>query len=226
MNSSSDVRAFYTKSGTRIGVELPGNTSAPEGTDGIEVVATSAFPTYFMGVKGVARSQAQGVAAARATMPTTSSGGGGAAVFAGNTNRDDAIKTTGPKYTIKGTVHSNSGITNSGGGYVVTGEVEYVTTQSADKWTINSSTNAPVRSTVQPYPVSYKIEDFAPGGSEAIKAGALYRVIDGDFTLKDYVAQGPYYVRGNVKASSKFAAEKVTLVSQGTIDISLHRNLI
>ena len=42
------------------------------------------------------------MAAARATMPTTSSGGGGAAVFAGNTNRDDAIKTTGPKYTIKG----------------------------------------------------------------------------------------------------------------------------
>ena len=74
-----------------------------------------------------------------------------------------------------------------------------MTTQSADKWTINSSTNAPVRSTVQPYPVSYKIEDFAPGGSEAIKAGALYRVIDGDFTLKDYVAPGLYSLEGMSK---------------------------
>ncbi len=221
VSPSTNVHAWYTKAGVRIGVELPGNGSAPEGTDGIEVVTSITYPTYFIRALGISHAQALGIAGARATPPATNGGGGGAAVFAGNKQRSDAIKTTGPDYTIVGTVHSNAGITNSGGGYHVTGEVEYVTgTTSVDRWTIDSATDKPVQSTIQPYPVNFQLSDFAPGSAEAQKAGALYHDVAGDMTLNGVIPSGLYYVHGNVKGSSKFSADKVTIVSEGTIDIS------
>ncbi len=219
-NSTTNVRVWYTKLGQKVGVELPGNTNAPTDADGIEVTATTKFPTYFMGILGVSRSNAQGTAGARATPPTAGSSGSSVAVFAGNTNNKEAIKTTGPNYIMNGLIHSNSGITNSGGGYQVNGDVEYVTSASVDKWTINSSTNGPVQSTVKPYPVNYQASDFAPGGAEALKASPQYYYISGDLTLSGIVPAGLYYVKGNVSGSSKFTANNVTIVTEGTISIS------
>lgn len=216
-----DLTAFYSKDGVSLGVGVGGGV-VPSDANGVEVKAGQTMNSLFMRIVGITAYRASARAAARFTV--TQSGGFG--MFAGNRQDADSIKTTGSNYAINGTVHSNSGITNSGGGYVVNGIVEYGTTTSGvDKWTINPSQNNVNQVAPQSYPVDYKLSDFAPGSSEAIKAAPNYYPIQGNLKLDASTPPGLYYVNGDVSASTKFNLN-VTIVATGYVSISSPESIL
>lgn len=210
-----DLTAVYSKDGVSLGVGI-GSGTVPSDANGVEVKSGQTMNSLFMRVVGITAYRAAAHAAARFT--TAQSGGFG--MFAGNRQDADSIKTTGPSYTINGTVHSNSGITNSGGGYSVNGIVEYgTTTNGVDKWAITPAQNNPKLAPPQAYPVDYKLSDFAPGSTEALKAAPNYYPIQGNLKLDASTPPGLYYVNGDVSASSKFNLN-VTIVATGFVSIS------
>jgi hypothetical protein len=210
-----DLVASYSKDGVSLGVGV-GSGTVPNDANGVEVTTAETMNSFFLRILGIASYRAQARAAARFTIAQS----GGFGMFAGNRQDADSIKTTGPDYLINGNVHSNSGITNSGGGYVVNGMVEYgTTTTGVNNWAINPAQNNLNQVPPQPYPVDYKLSDFAPGSAEALKAAPNYYPIQGNLTLGPNTPPGLYYVNGNVSASTKFNLN-VTIVATGFVSIS------
>ncbi len=103
-----DAKAYANKniSGAAIVVTTPPNGQANE----IEVQVTASTPTAFAGVVGIPTMTATASAVAKST-----NGGSKYAIFTANTGCSPGINWTGSGATINGAVHSNSGLTVSGG---------------------------------------------------------------------------------------------------------------
>jgi Flp pilus assembly protein TadG len=212
--TSNNVIVYYTDSdGKHVGTALPKSGTAPAGAVGIEVTARTSTASFFGGVVGFKSFRPQATAAARSTCLLP-------AIFAYESNLpmgSKVIDWSGGNYTVKGVVHSNSDLNMSGTGNTINGPTETVT---------GSSPNAPsVASSVQPYPVSYNADDYAPGGSQAQAAGNDYHYIPSDSNLSQFVNNGVlqsglYYVTGNVNFSAPSVAANVTIVASGYITIS------
>jgi hypothetical protein len=144
-------------------------------------------------------------------------------IWANSTKHKDAIHWSGSKNVVNGNVHSNNDIKVSGSSNMIIGTTEYVSdfTDSSEK---NTFTETPIQVFPKPFPVQYKISDYAPGGPEAIAAEneGKYHYISKNFhsSSSDVVLDGLYYVKGNVKLSGSNISGVFTIVSEENIDVS------
>lgn len=105
------------------------------------------------------------------------------AVFGGSTSCDDTIDWSGSNTTIEGGIHSNNDITIGGSDNHVDGEATYLSSTdiSGSGNTFDPSAGNPSAGSVETYPFSFAIDDFAPGGSAADaadSAGEYYSTTD------------------------------------------------
>ncbi len=226
--NSVTVTAYYTTaSGTHTGGVLP-NGSVPSDATGVEVSTRSTTPAYFGKVVGFAAFQPAAVGAARCSK-------GIAAIFAdkcGQPSNSKVIDWSGSSQVVVGDIRSNSDLNMSGTGNVISNST--ISTGSAGvspagltgKATTPSSSFA-TDTSCEPYPVTFNIADYAPGGSQAVAAGGTYyHNISGNSSLSTYVHSGVldpgiYYVTGNVNFSSpSISAMNVTIVATGAITVS------
>lgn len=164
-------------------------------------------------------------------------GGGGAAIFAGSEICPNTIDWPGSVTSLVGGVHSNNDITVSGSSNSVKGEVTYVTTvdESGEITYEPPPPDNPVQTTVQPYPVHYQIEEYAPDGIKAIEAddkGEYYScecrmdmawlMDNGYFNDSTKVLKsGLYYTTEEIELQhSDIIGHGVTLVSRNVISIN------
>jgi hypothetical protein len=138
-----------------------------------------------------------------------------------NSTKGNAIQWSGSRNRVNGKVHSNNDIKVGGSSNIINGTTEYVSTFT-DSGSNNTYIPPPIKVSPEPSPVQYSIEDYKPGGKEAIAAGDRYHHIEGNFHISgsDVVLDGLYYVEGNVKLSGSNISGVFTLVAEGKIDVS------
>ena len=143
------------------------------------------------------------------------------AIWANSTTHKRAIQLSGSRNMVNGKVHSNNDIKVSGSSNMIKGTTEYVSTFT-DSGSNNTYIPPPIKVSPAPFPVQYDIEDYKPGGKEAIAAGDKYHHIKGNFHVSgsDVVSDGLYYVEGDVKLSGSNISGVFTIVTEGKIDVS------
>ena len=224
--SAITVTAYYTTaSGAHTGGTLP-NGSVPSDATGVEVSTRSTTPAYFGRVVGFAAFQPAAVGAAKCSK-------GIPAIFAdkcGQPSNTKVIDWSGGTYLVIGDIRSNSDLNMSGSNNTIsnstisTGSGAVSPAGLAGKATTPSSSFT-TDTSCEPYPVTFNIADYAPGGSQAVAAGANYHSIAGNSSLSTYVHSGVmdpgvYYVAGNVNFASPSVTANVTIVATGSIIIS------
>jgi hypothetical protein len=136
-----------------------------------------------------------------------------------------AIQWSGSKTVVNGKVHSNDGIKVSGSDNLINGTTSYVSTFK-DSGSKNVYVYPPIQVSAKPIPVylQYDIEDYKPGGTEALSAQAegRYHFVDGKFHVSgsDVALDGLYFVTDEVKLSGSNISGVFTIVAEGKIDIS------
>ena len=134
------------------------------------------------------------------------------------------VDLTGDSTTIDGLVHSNGEIRVSGNTKRLTGGTEY-----AGRLIVSGSGHvvdpAAVKTAVAPYPVSWLLSDYAPGGSVARRLGAAYvddsaRCTPSGWQPTAPLSDGVHYAPCDVRIrDGVLDGRKVTLVATGGIDI-------
>ena len=143
------------------------------------------------------------------------------AIWANSTTHKRAIQWSGSRNMVNGKVHSNNDIKVSGSSNMIKGTTEYVSTFT-DSGSNNTLIPPPIKVSPAPFPVQYDIEDYKPGGKEAIAAGDKYHHIKGNLHVSgsDVVLDGLYYVEGDVKLSGSNISGVFTIVAEGKIDVN------
>ncbi|MCI0635765.1 MAG: hypothetical protein L0206_17890, partial [Actinobacteria bacterium] len=117
-------------------------------------------------------------------------------------------------------MHSNAGVRVRGASKSLTGGVEYVTTASLS----SSSTVSPAATVgaIQDSPITYALDDYAPGGSAAEQAGASFHDMTSACTstwrVSTELTPGLYYAPCDVVLQG--TQSEVTVVSTGSIQVS------
>jgi hypothetical protein len=145
----------------------------------------------------------------------------GYALWADSTTTADTFSFSGSTADINGAVHSNAEIRISGSNNRIGGRVTYATT-FADSGDGNSYP-APAQAAPGGPPLQYDIADYRPGGSAALAAqnAGRYTAISGNMDVPSgAVLQGLYYVGGNAKLGAGAISGAVTIVAEGTIEVS------
>ncbi len=134
------------------------------------------------------------------------------------------VDLTGDSTTVDGLVHSNGDIRVAGNTKRLTGGTEY-----AGRLTVSGSGHvvnpAAVKTAVAPYPVSWLLSDYAPGGPVARRLGAAYVNDSAKCTPSGWqptapLSDGVHYVSCDVRIrDGVLDGRKVTLVATGGIDI-------
>lgn len=161
------------------------------------------------------------------------------ALFAGSNSCNNAINVTGSASNITGGVHSNNDMKFSGSNNVINGSASYVSSidGAADKITYNPpAPSNPIQINEVTYPIDFPMEDYAPGGVEAIAAqndGDSYYSCDckmdigwlEDEGLYDNVSKvlqdGLYYSSDEIEINvNTIIGNAVTFVSRDEISFS------
>jgi hypothetical protein len=140
-------------------------------------------------------------------------------IWANSTTGSEAIRWVGSRNVVNGKVHSNDGIKIVGSNNEINGTISYVSTfKSLGSRNVYSP---PLQVSVKPMPVYYDIEDYKPGGSEAIAAGSSYHFVDGEFQVvgHDVVLDGLYYITDDARLTGSNIRGEFTIVAEGEIDI-------
>ncbi len=197
-------------------------TNSPDDT--VRVRLDDVTTWLFAPALGIAPQQAVGAEAAALRLNVLA---GGHALFAGSSSCGDAIQISGSDIAIDGGVHSNDDIVVSGSDNSLTGG-----TVSAGSLNVSGSGNtftpAPVAGAVEPYPVTFDIADYAPGGPKAIAAGATYynagsNKIDMGWLISQglydpvtaVLADGLYYTSDEIDLSGSGVTGAATFVTSG-----------
>lgn len=168
---------------------------------------------------------------------------GGYAVFAGASGcPQPELDISGADVYVDGDVHTNEDVQITGSSPVVTGDITYVPPGGAAP--LNGETASPTTS--QDYPLDPNlINDYRPGGSRAIAAGADYHNLSafGNVKNADMIAQGfgtggvnniqldtggIYYSSGSLelKGLTLGPGVSITLISEGTISIIANGDIV
>jgi hypothetical protein len=219
--------------GTLAEVNYPPATGEHAGDLGcIEVIPNEEVNTFFAGVIGVGRLDV----AARAVACVSQQSSQLPAIFGGSTTCQNTVDWSGSTTHVIGDVHTNRDLKVGGSSNTTEGQATYVTSVDAppDKMTYVPAAGNPTQVGVQPYPVTFDINNYKPGGSRAVAAGANYYSFTGEIDmgkLKDLglwndttktLDPGLYYATGNIKLNdSDMNGNGVTFVSAtGEIDVS------
>jgi hypothetical protein len=176
---------------------------------------------------------------ARALADCTFGGGGRYAIFADSkTCLPKTLDWSGSVNRVTGAVHSNNELYMAGSLNSITGGTTYagsITNGGTD----NEFSPRPAKTAVLPRPVTFNIEDYVPGGSEATRAGARYYNFGSQKLTKDLmksrglydersqtVATGLYFTTGDIDISGNTTIGEATFVtSAGKISLAGEHNL-
>jgi hypothetical protein len=171
---------------------------------------------------------------ARALADCTTGGGGRYAIFADSkTCLPKTLDWSGSSNRVTGAVHSNNELDMGGSGNSITGGTTYAG-RINNGGGQNSFTPPPAKTGVLPRPVTFNIEDYMPGGSEAAAAGSRYYNFGSQKLTKDLmksrglysestqtVASGIYFTTGDIDISGNTTNGTATFVtSAGKITMS------
>jgi hypothetical protein len=209
-------------------VSVPPVSGLRSGVNGcVQVKTTEESPAVFSSLFGVDAFDI----AARATACSTPPLGGRYAVFAGSTTCTDTLSLSGSNRTVNGGVHSNRDINVTSNGTVINGATTYMTGAApSGNITYNPSVDNPRRlEEPLPYPETFEIEQYAPGGSKALLALSQLRYhyagsanIDDTWLtlnlainpLTKTIAPGLYYTSGDIDLSGAgYNASNATFVT-------------
>ena len=157
--------------------------------------------------------------------PSTSASNGSVAVWANSaTFSETTLDVSGSDQIINGLTHSNKDLKIGGSDNVFTGGTEYVgQLVQVHPSTTFSPDPDPVQVSASGFPISFVLADYQPGGPAAIAAGGQYFFIDGKMERSlqnETLASGLYFVTGLVSISASNVQANVTIVSQGTLEVS------
>ena len=183
---------------------------------GVIVTTTAVFSTFFGGVLG--RPSLAVTASAAARRPPVC--GGLVAIWA-----EQYINIEEQGSAFCGNVHSNGDITLGGEGHEILGDITYVSNFTDNSQ--DSSYTPPTQVAPQPWPVSYNLEDYKPGGAMAVAAGGDYHYISGDLTIdcsSPYVHSGVletglYYTTGSINITCEGLSGTITMIAEGALDV-------
>ncbi len=200
------------------------------GSGRFEVVVSSTIDGGFAKTVGANTITASSQAVASCSITT---GSGGFALFAGFTTCGPVdLSLTGSSQTIKGAIHSNDQLKINGnvaspsevwGPVTAAVSVQH---SGVNFFETDGTPSAPGTNPTQgvalvpPYPVKYKIGDYAPGSTIASAAGSDYFDFTTNQSWSDVsLASGLYYVDGNVSLN-RVSGEHVTIVATGQISLT------
>ncbi|MBI2845860.1 MAG: hypothetical protein HYX86_04875 [Chloroflexi bacterium] len=214
---NSNVTAYFVnRQGNRVGTEMGTNGGIPSGARGVQAITRGSRPTLLATFIGQ-RIQAVAASAIAICRPGFVEN---FAMWADSQNCQNAINWAGSNNIAEGTVHTNKDLNMAGSNNIITQDLEYV-----ESYHISGQNNVynPVQvsaGSLDPYTLS----DYAPGGPAAqiAQAEGRYYFYQGDLHIRpnDTFGDGLYYVTGNVSIRSNNPSGRVTIVAQGTIDIS------
>ncbi|NHA67339.1 RHS repeat-associated core domain-containing protein [Phycicoccus flavus] len=146
------------------------------------------------------------------------------AVWANSQSTTDSLTWTGGAGRIEGRIHTN-GKLSVGGATKALGETTYagVLDANIDK---QYFTPDPRKTVVLPYPVTWKVADYRPGGPVAGEVGAAYhdmsdRCSGGSWhDVQSALPSGVYYASCDIQLNGSQIGGDVTLVSEGHISIA------
>ncbi len=147
-----------------------------------------------------------------------------AAVWA-NSTAARSLNWGGGSGTIQGRVHTNGELRFVGAPKTVTGGTTYAGSISADT-TRNSFDPAPAQVPVQPFPVTFDLARYRPGGPVAAEIGPAYHDMTAACAggtwheVQTVLPDGAYYAPCRIQLNGSDIGGRVTLVSESTIKIS------
>lgn len=236
---NTNVQAYYINAGgdrvSEIEIGSQEVNRIPDGARGVEALVDIPFDSFIAGIIGRPTMQAS-AAAGSVYMPSRPSVG--AAIWANSTECDpNTLKLTGSCQIVDGSVHSNGDLNidgNTNDPSVFTGTLEYATDPHVQGAIIvDPPDNTPTLTDPEDKSDLFDIEDFAPGGDEALEALARseYHYM-GAGTIKnttleqmgllvdEELAPGLYFAENDFSLSGSLSAVDVTLVARGSISFS------
>ncbi|MEN6545458.1 MAG: pilus assembly protein TadG-related protein [Armatimonadia bacterium] len=191
------------------GSTVPGFGDLENGQEGVQVAVRAPVDMMFAGVLGVQDREV----IRTATALRSPAAGGDAVIYGGASgSKDTGYKMTGQNARIGGAVHSNSMISISGGYGIYSGLVEY-RNKFACSGQNNSFEQGVAVGQIQPLPLNYTPEDFAPYDYEISEFHLS--------TQGTTVPPGVYRVHGDVGISGgNTIMDNVTFVADGAVQIS------
>jgi Flp pilus assembly protein TadG len=215
-NGASSASGVYLPSQASIG-----RGAVPPGTNAVRISVTHTVTTFFAGIVGLHNTTMSG--SGTAALSVQSGGCGGFAVWAHSQTCSNPIDWSGSGGVINGTVHSNGRVKVSGSGHTINGQCEYVTSY-AQSGSGHHITYVQVSAAAN-YPVNFNMADYQSGGRAALAAQAAgkYFVHSGNWSISgsgQTIPEGLHYCTGNASISGSGNTGHITIVAQGTVDIS------
>ena len=151
------------------------------------------------------------------------------ALFGNNASRTNTVVLSGSGHRVIGDVHSNNQLRVTGSAHSVSGTVTYagdLSVVGAGHYFDPPPPGNPAPSAVRPFPLTWSIDDLAPGGAIAQQAAAegLYTVHEERWQISGagaVVPEGLHFCLDDVHISGAgVTGTRVTIVSLGSIDVS------
>jgi RHS repeat-associated protein len=148
------------------------------------------------------------------------------ALWANTTTDDGSFEWTSGAVTVEGLTHSNADLRIRGAAKTFRGTTQYVGALDVGG-TGTTFTPAPTRVAPQPYPITYDLADYRPGGRAAREAGSAYHDVsaacgtDGTWHADGAsLPSGIYYTSCAAKLNGHPMGGTITLVAEREIQIS------
>ena len=148
------------------------------------------------------------------------------AIWANSSTSDAAMETTSGAATFEGLVHTNDDLRIRGGEKVFHGPVEYVRTLDVGGSGATFDI-PPVKTGIKPFPLTFPIADYRPGGRASTEAGPAYHDMSASCSSDGFwhvvgstLASGIYYTSCGVKINGSPLGGTITLAAEGQIHVS------
>ena len=148
------------------------------------------------------------------------------ALWANSNGADTAMETTSGAVTVTGLTHTNDDFRIRGGAKSFTGPTEYVRTLDVGG---AGATFVPpaVKTAIKPFPLTFPIVDYRPGGRAAVEAGPAYHDMSGScgsdgfwHVVGSTLDSGIYYATCGVKLNGNPLGGTITVAAEGDIQVS------
>ena len=148
------------------------------------------------------------------------------ALWANSNATDASMESTSGAVTVTGLTHTNDDLRVRGGAKTFTGPTEYVRT--LDVGGAGATFNPPaVKTGIKPYPITFPIADYRPGGRAAIEAGPAWHNMssscgsDGFWhVVGSTLTSGIYYASCGVQINGNPIGGTITVAAEGDIKVS------